>query len=385
MRFFLFSFRRLCAVFRVFAMAFFVAPFGFGISGAQGHELTPTIIDFRVIDAQIAMRIRMNLEAFAAGMDLDAVVNTDSAEQAETYRELRLLAPEDLQPIARNFAADWLPSVRIEAKDSLPLRLQDLELEPVGDPEIPRATILLVSADLPERAQHLTLSWPEGAGGLVLRQHDVENPYTGYLLSGETTPPIAITGGAQLTGWEAFVRYIPVGFDHILPQGLDHILFVLGLFFFSLRLRPLLWQVSAFTLAHTLTLGLATLGWIQVAPTIVEPLIAASITLIALENIFVRKLHPWRPVVVFGFGLLHGLGFASVLGDFGLPVAQFIPALLGFNVGVELGQLTVIAIAYVALGYWFGNHPKYRGRVAIPASATIALIGAYWFVERAFL
>ncbi|OIQ32066.1 MAG: hypothetical protein BM562_06065 [Alphaproteobacteria bacterium MedPE-SWcel] len=366
-------------------MALMVAPLSFGVSGAQGHELTPTIIDFRVIDDQIAMRIRMNLEAFAAGMDLDAVVNTDSAEQADAYQELRLRAPEELEQIARDFAADWLPTIGIEAEASLSLQLQDLEIEPVGDPELPRATFLLVFADLPEAARHFTLRWPEGAGGLVLRQHDVEQPYTGYLLSGETTPEIALAGGGQLSGWEAFVSYISVGFDHILPQGLDHILFVLGLFFFSLRIGPLLWQVSAFTLAHTLTLGLATLGWIQVSPSIVEPLIAASITLVALENIFVRKLHPWRPIVIFGFGLLHGLGFASVLGDFGLPVTQLVPALLGFNVGVELGQVTVIAIAYAVLGYWFGNHPKYRGRVAIPASATIALIGAYWFVERAFL
>ncbi len=123
---------------------------------------------------------------------------------------------------------------------------------------------------------------------------------------------------------------------------------------------------------------------VTVNAALVEPLIAASIVFVAVENIFSRRLHLWRPVVVFAFGLLHGLGFASVLGEFGLPQDQVIPALLGFNVGVELGQLTVIALAYGALGYWFGKHPKYRGRVAIPASVTIALIGSYWFYERVF-
>lgn len=105
----------------------------------------------------------------------------------------------------------------------------------------------------------------------------------------------------------------------------------------------------------------------------------------AVENIFTRHLTAWRPLVIFGFGLLHGLGFAAVLGEIGLPRDQFVAALIGFNIGVELGQLTVIAIAFATVGFWFNSHPKYRGRVAIPASITIAMIGAYWFAERVFL
>jgi hypothetical protein len=79
------------------------------------------------------------------------------------------------------------------------------------------------------------------------------------------------------------------------------------------------------------------------------------------------------------------LGFASVLGEFGLPQSQFIPALIGFNVGVEIGQLTIIAIAFLAVGLWFGGRDWYRARVSIPASAVIAAIGAWWFIERVFL
>lgn len=354
-------------------------------SAITAHELTPTVIDFRVIENQLAMRIRMNLEAFAAGIDLDAVVNTDTAEQVDRYNALRALSVEALEPKARDFALAWLPRLSVVAGTPLVLQLEGVETETVEDPELPRSTFLRVFADLPEGARSLTFQWPTGSGPLVLRQNDVEAPYTGYLLSGESTPVIPIAGGAQVTGLETFLDYIPVGFDHILPKGLDHILFVLGLFFFSRHLRPLVWQISAFTLAHTITLGMATMGWVSVSPAIVEPLIAASITFVAVENIFVRRLHAWRPVVIFCFGLLHGLGFASVLGEFGLPAEQLVPALLGFNVGVELGQLAVIAIAFGLVGFWFRNHPKYRGRVAMPASATIALIGAYWFVERVFL
>lgn len=181
------------------------------------------------------------------------------------------------------------------------------------------------------------------------------------------------------------IDYIPVGYTHILPKGADHILFVLGLFFLSPRLRPLLWQVSAFTLAHTITLALGARGVIQISPALVEPLIAASITVVALENIFVRRLHPWRPLLVFGFGLLHGLGFAGVLGEFGLPQGQFLAALIGFNLGVELGQLTVILVAFVTVGLWFGHRRWYRGRIAIPASLVIAGIGAWWVLERTLL
>ena len=160
---------------------------------------------------------------------------------------------------------------------------------------------------------------------------------------------------------------------------------MLGLFFLSPALKPLLWQVSAFTLAHTVTLALGALGWVKVSPAIVEPLIAASIAFIAIENIFSTNLHRWRPVVVFAFGLLHGLGFASVLQDFGLPQDQLIPALLGFNLGVEFGQLTVIALAFLAVGAWFRHKSWYRAAISIPASVLIACVGLYWAVERTFL
>jgi len=175
-----------------------------------------------------------------------------------------------------------------------------------------------------------------------------------------------------------------VGFDHIVPKGLDHILFVLGLFFLSPKLGALFWQGSAFTLAHTVTLALGALGWVNVPGSIVEPLIAASIVAVAVENIVSGGLSKWRPLVIFGFGLLHGLGFASVLGEFGLPEGQFIPALLGFNIGVELGQLAVIAVAF-ALVFWAVRKEWYRRVIAIPASLVIAAIGAFWVVERTLL
>ena len=187
------------------------------------------------------------------------------------------------------------------------------------------------------------------------------------------------------SAWGELFSYVPVGFDHIIPKGLDHILFVLGLFFLTLRVSALLWQISAFTLAHTVTLAAGAMGWVTISGSVVEPLIAASIVFVAVENIFSQKLHRWRPALIFGFGLLHGLGFASVLQEFGLPDGQFIAALIGFNIGVEIGQLTVIACAFLLLGVWFGNKPWYRAYISIPSSCLIALIGAYWVIERTIL
>jgi len=178
-------------------------------------------------------------------------------------------------------------------------------------------------------------------------------------------------------------EYIYQGFVHILPQGLDHILFVLALFLLATKTSTLLWQVSAFTLAHTITLALGIFGVINLSSSIVEPLIALSIAFVAIENIFQQKLTRWRLPIIFAFGLLHGLGFASVLAEVGLPESEYISSLLSFNVGVELGQLTVIALAILATR-WCAKKPWYRLYVVIPASAIISGIALYWFYERIF-
>jgi len=173
-----------------------------------------------------------------------------------------------------------------------------------------------------------------------------------------------------------------LGFTHILPLGVDHILFVLGLFLLSTRAAPLLWQITAFTVAHSITLALSMYGILSLPASVVEPLIAVSIVYVAVENMLTKRLHSWRVLVVFGFGLLHGLGFADVLSAIGLPRNEFVTGLIAFNVGVELGQLTVIAIAGLLFGYWFRLRPWYRERIVLPLSAAIALTGLYWTVER---
>jgi hydrogenase/urease accessory protein HupE len=167
----------------------------------------------------------------------------------------------------------------------------------------------------------------------------------------------------------------------VVPLGLDHILFVLGVFLLSRRWRPLLWQVTAFTLAHTLTLGLATLGIVRLPSSVVEPVIAASIAVIAVENIFLPKYNHWRLAIVFIFGLIHGLGFAGALADLELTRASLVTGLLGFNLGVEAGQLVVICAAFLAT-VWIKKEAVYRKAVVIPGSALIAVMGIWWMFER---
>ncbi|WP_295690831.1 HupE/UreJ family protein [uncultured Maricaulis sp.] len=188
---------------------------------------------------------------------------------------------------------------------------------------------------------------------------------------------------SEQTVWDVIGLYLQQGYIHILPRGLDHILFVLALFFASTRIRPLIWQISAFTLAHTITLGLAVLGYVSLDAAIVEPIIALSIAFVAIENLVFKDMPRWRPAIVFGFGLFHGLGFAGVLTDYGLPQDQILPSLLSFNVGVEAGQLTIIAACWLAL-HRFADAAWYPWLVRI-ASGLIALMALWWSIERVFL
>jgi hydrogenase/urease accessory protein HupE len=222
----------------------------------------------------------------------------------------------------------------------------------------------------------------EGFYALKLRNEGQETAVTQWVEGGKTSEPFPLDRAVIPKPRSEIVKqYLILGFTHILPKGLDHVLFVLGIFLLAVRLKPVLWQVTAFTLAHTITLALTIFGLVSLPASIVEPLIALSIAYVAFENVFTDKLHAWRPLIVFGFGLLHGMGFAGVLSEIGLPRSEFVPALLAFNVGVELGQLTVIFAAFV-LTWPLRNKPWYRRRIVIPASLFIAVIALYWFIER---
>ena len=209
----------------------------------------------------------------------------------------------------------------------------------------------------------------------------------GLLISQSLWAHVIVGELEKMSGTDAALVYLQLGYQHILPLGFDHILFVLSLFLLSPKLpwkALVLLQATAFTIAHSVTLGLAMYHIIHVPSKIIEPLIALSIMYVALENIFSPRLKASRIGVVFLFGLVHGLGFAGALAQLGLPQNAYLLSLVMFNVGVELGQLTVILLAWFLLARQFSKKPYYRKRIVIPLSIMIAAIAGFWTVQRIF-
>jgi hypothetical protein len=182
--------------------------------------------------------------------------------------------------------------------------------------------------------------------------------------------------------FENIIKYLPLGFTHVIPLGFDHILFILSLFFLNSKLKSVVIQCSVFTLAHSLSLGLAAAGFIIPNSNYIEPLIAISILFTAIENIINTKVNTYRLFIIFGFGLIHGLGFAKALSEIGIPNNQFFSSLLSFNLGVEFGQITIILLTYFVFSKWFSDKIWYKERIVYPISTIIAIIALYWTIER---
>ncbi len=245
-------------------------------------------------------------------------------------------------------------------------------------------SIVRLSGHVPAAAGTATLAYGLALGSYALNVRVGDSPVQTFWLDGaQSSPAISLVAPPPpATSGEVAQQYFGLGYTHILPLGLDHILFVVGIFLLSARWRSVLLQVSTFTVAHSITLGLTMYGIVSLPARVVEPMIALSIAYVAIENLVTSDLKPWRLALVFSFGLLHGMGFAGVLRELGLPRSQFLTALLTFNVGVEAGQLTVIALAFAAVAYWRRNRVTYRRIIVQPASLAIALAGLYWTVQR---
>ena len=296
------------------------------------------------------------------------------------------MAPGRLRDARDELRREFIAKAHI-AFDGVPRQLvETAESRATPLPDWP-AFILKFEGRIPAEAKGVTFRQDAPIGWYLVQvvNEGIEGSASQWLDAGKESKPFAIAAPPPAPTIGATVeQYVALGYEHILPKGLDHILFVLGLFLMSTRWKPLLAQVTAFTVAHSITLGLAIYGAVSLASTIVEPLIAASIVYVAVENVLAKEVHKSRIAVVFCFGLLHGLGFAGVLHELGLPRSQFLPALLSFNLGVELGQLSVIALGFLAIG-WLGSRPWYRRRVVIPGSLAIAAVGLYWTIQRIFL
>lgn len=332
--------------------------------------------------------------------EVHVLIRADRTYEIDVYYDSNLLVvetatgnmtPEErarLEALTPEALAARLDELRPVFDRRLTLRFDDVIVHPAIDYRAPteRGRTLVLSGTTPPGARELVF-WASRTFGtvpLTVSYEGSSNSLHHLLDVAERSPPIPLDAALAAAGGGSMrvaTRYLILGFEHILPKGLDHILFVLGLFLLSTRWGPLLWQVTAFTVAHSITLALAMYGVVSLSPNIVEPLIALSIAYVALENVCTSNLKPWRPAVIFAFGLLHGLGFAGVLTELGLPRGDFVTALIAFNVGVEAGQLAVIALAFLVVG-WCRGRAWYRLRLAVPASLAIAAVALYWTVER---
>lgn len=351
---------------------------------AAAHEIRPAVATLTLESGgHYTLVLAVNIEAVIAAVGAQHR-DTDESPNAREYNRLRLLAPRALQPVIEAQLGTYLQGIDLRF-DGLRAQPQPttVDIPEVGDVALSRVTTLRLSGITPAGGKTVTLQYAARYGDCVLRVAEGERVDALWLKNGARSAPyLAGKGFDQRTMSDVVTEYTTLGFTHILPLGLDHILFVLGLFLLSTRLKPLLVQVTAFNVAHTLTLALSVYGVVSLPPAVVEPLIAASIVFVAVENLLTSKLKPWRPLVVFGFGLLHGLGFAGVLAEVGLPPGQFVPALVSFNVGVELGQVAVIALAFLAVGFWARSKSWYRSRLLVPGSAMVAAVGLFWTVQR---
>ena len=351
----------------------------------DAHEIRPTIVTAEFSETGLyTIQINANLEALIAGIGASHK-NTEDSPKSHIYDALRQLPPAVLSNRIRSFMPAYLSGIDVTFdKRRADLKLTQIRVPQVGNLALPRHTKITLTGTAPEGAPVLAWRYAPAFGDSVFR---VQGAIGGervafWLKNGERSPPIKIRGRSAQSIVGLAYQYVGVGFTHIIPLGLDHILFVLGLYFLSSRLRPLIIQVSSFTVAHTLTLALSMLGLVSIPSAIIEPLIALSIVFVAVENWFTERLQPWRPFVIFGFGLIHGFGFAGVLKEINLGPADFATSLVFFNVGVELGQLAVIAIAYGALGFWVGQKDWYRARIVRPLTILIGTTGFVWFFER---
>ena len=351
----------------------------------------PALIEISVFTTgRVEIELRASIEALLTGIN-GRYKNTQDAPNAEEYDHFRVMQAEELLHQFEAFKPVLLEGIDLQFDlQSIELSYGEIDIPEPGYTKVPRISVIHLYGQADRASSDLRWYYPLRFGDHATRVRQVDEANELWHWSDHQwikkdvyTEPYPLDEiFTRQPWWRVLQSYTVAGFQHILPIGLDHILFVLGIFLLSGRVKPLLWQVTMFTIAHSITLSLAMLGWFSVAPAIVEPLVALSIAYVAVENILRPVLHVSRLWIVFGFGLLHGLGFASMLSDFGMPRDHFALALISFNIGIELGQIAIILIAFLALAVWFRNSAIYRQMVVIPLSIVISAVGLFWFWDR---
>ncbi|MCK5813139.1 MAG: HupE/UreJ family protein [Cocleimonas sp.] len=361
-------------------------------NNAVADVVKPALIEISThTQGHVDIEIRASIEALLTGINA-RYKNTKEAPNGDQYDQLRKLKSEDLSEKFNQFKAGFLKNLILknEKNYAIKLKIKSIKIPEAGYTKVPRISLITLTAQLNRETESLQWYYPLKFGDNAVRLRQV-NKVEGkwhwsewqWLRKDQFSTPFSLSEiFTQRPLYKVISEYIVIGFEHIIPLGLDHILFILGIFLLNTQLKPLVQQITLFTLAHTITLGLSINGIISLPTNIVEPLIALSIAYVGIENIMMSQLNKIRLLVVFLFGLIHGMGFASALSDFNMPENTFITTLISFNVGVELGQLIVIALAYFSVALWFKNKYWYRSFIVIPSSLLISFVGLYWAMER---
>ena len=375
------------AILRIFSIILLLA----GSSTASADVVKPALTEIAVYaDGRIIIEIRTSLEALLSGID-GQYRNTQEAPTADLYDKFRVQSAQDLGKSFESFHGSLLEGVELTIdKQSVPLDIESIEIPEPGYTKVPRSSVIYLRAQMSGNPAYLQWYYPARFGDHAVRVKLVDESrdfwhWSDYqwIRQDKVSEPFKLQGLSLKSPWYSVVfTYTEAGFLHILPWGADHILFVIGLLLMSRTLRPLLWQVTMFTLAHSITLSLSTLGIFALPAALVEPLIALSIAFIAIQNIFYRVVKRSRLSLIFAFGLLHGLGFAAMLKEFGLPEDSFLLALFSFNLGVELGQVVILLGCWMSVIIWLRDWDGYRRYFIIPVSMIIAVTGLLWFWQR---
>ncbi len=351
----------------------------------------PALIEISVYTSgKINIEIRASIEALMTGIN-GRFSNTKQSPNAKQYDVYRQMEADELEKAFELFKEKLVNGIDVKLDDkSTALKIATVSIPEPGYTKVPRISTISLEGTVDRNNKFLTWYYPQRFGDHAtrVRQIDKDNELWHWsehqwIKDDVYTNPYSLGEiFTRLSFIEVLETYTIAGFQHIIPMGMDHILFVLGIFLLSKSLKPLLWQVTMFTVAHSITLSFSMLAIFSLSARLVEPLIALSIAYVAVENIIRPELHRSRLWIVFCFGLLHGLGFASVLSEFGMPNNDFVLALIGFNIGIEFGQLAVLLAAFVGISIWFKDQKLYRNWVVIPASLVIGITGLYWCWER---
>ena len=314
--------------------------------------------------------------------------DTTKSPNSDEYDRLRSLQPDILLSEFTKYRKVFDESlILIMNREKIVLTPSKTKIDIVGYKKRPRKSVLTYTATTKHPPSTIEWKYDKTYGDTAFRwQVYKENEYNwnqwNWIKAGESIV-IDDTGFSPIqTTTDRAKQFIEIGFAHVIPMGLDHILFIVGMALSTLLWRRLIKLVTIFTVAHTITIALAMLDIVNIPPSIVEPLIALSIAYIAIENLVLSSNHRREEVVVLIFGLIHGMGFASMLREFKMTTENFLPTLVGFNVGVELAQLLIVSTVLIITISANSISKKLSKVVIIVPSILIAVTGLYMTVTR---